>query len=253
MKAMILAAGLGTRLRPLTNERPKALVEVAGRTMLDRTLARLRAFAINDVIINIHHHAEMIADYLASHQNFGMHIEVSREEVLLDTGGGLKHAAWFFLEGADLDVPFVLHNVDILSTIDLAAMLRYHKERNALATLATQGRETSRYLLFDEKGQLCGRQSGPLSGTVPDLVREAVDPTPRAFAGIHILSSRIFAKMREVGPFSIISAYMHLAAVGERIVGFDADLYQWRDLGTAASIDEAAREFESGAYSHWTG
>src|SRR6516164_5184463 len=121
MKAMILAAGLGTRLRPLTNDRPKALVEVAGRTLLEITIARLRSFGVSEVIVNVHHFAEAVAAYLEEHDNFGMRIEVSREEVLLDTGGGLKKAAWFFLEGGS-DQPFLLHNVDVLSAIDLVGM-----------------------------------------------------------------------------------------------------------------------------------
>ena len=143
---MILAAGMGTRLRPLTNNRPKALVEVAGRTLLVIVLARLRSFGISEVIINTHYLAGMIADYLASHQNFGMHIQISHEEVLLDTGGGLKCARHFF-DGSN--EPFLVHNVDVLSTIDFARMISFHKEREALATLAVQKRSTSRYLLFD--------------------------------------------------------------------------------------------------------
>src|ERR1700733_6124757 len=127
MKAMILAAGLGTRLRPLTDDRPKALVEVAGRTLLEITLSRLRDFGIGDVIVNVHHFAEMIVSYLKANNNFGMHIEVSREEVVLETGGGLKKAAHFFLRGAGgREDPFVLHNVDVISTIDLSRMLKSH-------------------------------------------------------------------------------------------------------------------------------
>src|SRR5882757_8650884 len=108
MKAMILAAGLGTRLRPLTNDRPKALVEINGRTLLEITLARLRAFGVREAIVNVHHFADMVAEYLAAKQNFGMGVEISREDVLLDTGGGLKKAAWYFLEDAS-DEPFLLH------------------------------------------------------------------------------------------------------------------------------------------------
>ncbi len=129
MKAMILAAGLGTRLRPLTDDRPKALVEVAGRTLLEIALSRLRAFGVREVIINVHHFADMILDYLKANDNFGMRIEVSREEVLLDTGGGLKKAAWFFLEDSNrLEEPFILHNVDVISTIDLRRMVQFHTE-----------------------------------------------------------------------------------------------------------------------------
>ncbi|HVS86691.1 MAG TPA: nucleotidyltransferase family protein [Candidatus Acidoferrum sp.] len=172
MKAMILAAGLGTRLRPLTDNRPKALVEIAGRTLLDITLSRLRAFGISEVIINVHHFADMILDYLKAHDKFGMRIEVSREEVLLDTGGGLKKAAWFFLEDSNSsEEPFLLHNVDVISTIDLQRMVQFQSENHALATLAVQDRETARYLLFDEHLQLCGRRSSgtAIPGCAPQI------------------------------------------------------------------------------------
>jgi NDP-sugar pyrophosphorylase family protein len=145
MKAMILAAGLGTRLRPLTNDRPKALVEVAGRTLLEITVARLRTFGVREVIVNVHHFADMVTDYLKKNDNFGMRIEISHEDELLDTGGGLKKAGWFFLEdSAERGEPFILHNVDVISAIDLGRMVQFHKERQALATLAVQQRETSR-------------------------------------------------------------------------------------------------------------
>ncbi len=154
MKAMVLAAGLGTRLRPLTNDRPKALVEIGGRTLLEITLARLRGFGITEVIINVHHFADLVLQYLKTNNNFGMRIAVSREDVLLDTGGGLKKAAYFFLDGSGhADDPFILHNVDVISTIDLQRMVQFHTEHHALATLAVQDRKTSRYLLFDEQSQ----------------------------------------------------------------------------------------------------
>ena len=165
MKAMILAAGLGTRLRPLTNDRPKALVEVAGHPLLEITLRRLSSFGIREVIVNVHHFADLVVEYLKKHGSFGMRIEISREDVLLDTGGGLKKAAWFF---EDSDEPFILHNVDVISMIDLARMVEFHKEKNALATLAVQERETSRYLLFDENDELCGRRK---KDQPPEIVR----------------------------------------------------------------------------------
>lgn len=161
MKAMVLAAGLGTRLRPLTDDRPKALVEVAGRTLLEITLTRLRSFGIREVILNVHHFADLILQFLRTNNNFGMRIEISREDVLLDTGGGLKKASYFFLEDSDhSEEPFILHNVDVISTIDLQRMVRVHNEHGALATLAVQDRKTSRYLMFDKELQLCGRRSG---------------------------------------------------------------------------------------------
>lgn len=155
MKAMIFAAGLGTRLRPLTDDRPKALVTVGGRTLLEITLARLRTFGVREAIVNAHHFADQIVTYLAANGNFGMRIEVSREEDLLDTGGGMKKAAWFFLESGD--EPFIVHNVDVLSSVDLAQMVEFHRQQSALATLAVQQRTTSRPLLFDGEGRLVRR------------------------------------------------------------------------------------------------
>ena len=233
MKAMILAAGLGTRLRPLTDDRPKALVEVAGRTLLEICLERLRGFGVTGVIVNTHHFAEMVEASLKAHGKFGMRIVVSREDALLDTGGGLKQAAWFFLEGGG-DEPFLVHNVDVMSSIDLGEMVRFHRERGALATLAVQERKSSRYLLFDEHGVLCGRET--------ERVRDCGETTALAFAGIHVMSPRIFSEMTEEGAFSVISAYLRLAGLGEKVVAFRADGSSWRDLGRPESIAAAERE-----------
>jgi NDP-sugar pyrophosphorylase family protein len=240
MKAMILAAGLGTRLRPLTDDRPKALVEVAGRTLLEMTLARLRSFGIREVIINVHHFADMVVEYLKANNNFGMRIEISREDVLLDTGGGLKNAAWFFREGAGgSEEPFV-HNVDVLSTIDLARMTQFHKESHALATLAVQGRETSRYLLFEKKNELCGRRSG--GDQQPEAVRSSQQTQALAFSGIHMISPRLLPLLTEQGVFSIIDSYLRLARQGERIMAFRADEFYWRDLGKPENLAQAAED-----------
>lgn len=245
MKAMILAAGLGTRLRPLTNDRPKALVEIAGRTLLEITLARLRTFGIDDVIINIHHFADKVVAYLRAHRDFGMRIVISCEDMLLDTGGGLKKAAWFFLENPETsNEPFLLHNVDVLSTIDLRRMVEFHAQRNALATLAVQSRETSRYLLFDSSMKLCGRRSG--EDGKPELVRTASDITALAFSGIHVISPRLLSMLSEDSAFSIITSYLRLAAHGESIQAFAADDYYWRDLGKPENIANAEEDIENG-------
>jgi len=240
MKAMVLAAGMGTRLRPLTDTRPKALVEVGYRTLLEITLTRLRDFGVSEVIVNVHHFAGMIVDYLKSNDNFDMRIEVSREDVLLDTGGGLKKAAWFFLEDpSGLETPFILHNVDVISTIDLGRMVQFHNENRALATLAVQDRKSSRYLLFDQQRQLCGRQRGE------DGEAELVRPSPQAqalgFSGIHVISPRLLAMMKEDGIFSIIDSYLNLAAGGEKISAFPADEYQWRDVGRLEDLLQAGQ------------
>jgi mannose-1-phosphate guanylyltransferase len=240
---MILAAGLGTRLRPLTDDRPKALVELAGRTLLEITLRRVREFGIREVIVNVHHFHQMVVEYLKKNENFGMHIEISREEVLLDTGGGLKKAAWFFQESAN--EPFLVHNVDVISTIDLGAMVKLHRENGALATLAVQPRETSRYLLFDEGDQLCGRRAG--RDGVPEIVRAARQTKALAFSGVHVISPRLLARLSEDGAFSIIASYLRLAGEGENILAFRADEYYWRDLGTPENVAQAQRDVEGGA------
>jgi NDP-sugar pyrophosphorylase family protein len=242
MRAMILAAGLGTRLRPLTDDRPKALVEINGQTLLEIVLTRLHGFGIREVIINVHHFADMLTAYVKSH-DFGMRIEISREEELLDTGGGLKKASHFFLEqGAD--EPFLVHNVDVLSSIDIQRMTHFHRDREALATLAVQQRKTSRQLLFDDQLQLCGRKSGDLQ---PEIVRPCINAQPFAFCGIHVISPRIFRLMSEEGAFSIITSYLQLAQQGEKVVAFRAEEYQWRDVGKPESIKQAADELMRGA------
>jgi len=241
---MILAAGLGTRLRPLTDDRPKALVEVAGHTLLEITLRRLREFGIREVIVNVHHFADMVVDYLKKNDNFGMRIEISREEGLLDTGGGLKKAAWFFLEDSrEADEPFVLHNVDVLSTIDIHRMVEFHKQNQALATLAVQERQTSRYLLFDERNQLCGRRAGHEQPA--EIVRPSAQTTALAFSGVHVISPRFLTSMTEGGIFSIIDSYLRLAGRGEKILAFPADEFYWLDLGKPENVRQAADDLRN--------
>jgi mannose-1-phosphate guanylyltransferase len=243
MKAMILAAGLGSRLRPLTDDRPKALIELTGHTLLAITLRRLASFGIREVIVNVHHFADQVVDYLKSNDSFGLRIEISREDdLLLDTGGGLKKAAWFFLEG-HTQAPFLVHNVDVISTIDLARMLQFHRDNGALATLAVQRRETSRLLLFDEANQLCGRQTG---SEAPEIVRPAVETTPLAFSGIHVISPEFLGMITEQGVFSIITTYLRLAREGHRILAFRADEYYWRDLGKPEHITQAVTDIDRG-------
>lgn len=240
MKAMILAAGLGTRLRPLTDDRPKALVEVAGHTLLEITLRRLREFGIHQVIVNVHHLADILVDYLKRNNDFGMQVAISREEELLDTGGGLKKAAWFFSDDAANGEPFLLHNVDVLSTIDLKRVVEFHREHKALATLAVQERETSRYLLFDEEHRLCGRQAGRHEPS--EIVRPSRTAQGLAFSGVHVISPRFLSLMTEQGVFSIITSYLRLAAQGEKIMAFRADAFYWRDLGKPESLAQAEQD-----------
>ena len=260
MKAMILAAGLGTRLRPLTNDCPKALVEINGRALLEITIERLKKSGVKEIIINVHHHAEKIINFLKSKNNFDIRIEISREDdLLLDTGGGLKKAAWFFMEGNSTE-PFLLHNVDVLSSIDLRQMLDAHQKSSALATLAVQKRASSRQLLFDENGLLVGRSTSgtAIPGCAPPLGREGTaSAVPRstdrqgalapevpmqafAFSGIHVISPRLLNLITESGAFSIIDTYLRLAKSGEKISAFRADSFYWRDLGRPEDLAQAA-------------
>ena len=241
MMAMVLAAGLGTRLRPLTNDRPKALVELGGRTLLEITLTRLASFGVRDVIVNVHHFADKVVEYLRANGNFGLRVEVSREDdLLLDTGGGLKKAAWFFLQDpARLNEAFLLHNVDVVSSIDLARLLEFHNNNRALATLAVQERESSRHLLFNTDGELRGRR---IEGQEPELVRQGGNLQALAFSGIQAISPRLLSRMSEDGVFSIITAYLRLAGEGEKILAFRADEYYWRDLGRLEDLQGAEHE-----------
>jgi NDP-sugar pyrophosphorylase family protein len=272
MKAMILSAGLGTRLRPLTDARPKALVEISGRTLLEINLTRLRNFGIHEVILNVHHFADMVIDYLRAHNNFGMRIEISREEILLDTGGGLKKAAWFFLEDPNrLDEPFLLHNVDVVSSIDFSRMLQFHNDHQALATLAVQSRDSSRQLLFDDQLQLSGRhksrdqqaeivrfpgRQGTASAVPKSANKEgALAPEvpanlePLAFSGIHLISPRLLPLITEDGIFSIIDTYLRLASQNQNILAFRSDQYYWRDLGRPSDLVQAAEDLKQKLFS----
>lgn len=226
MKALVLAAGLGTRLRPLTDKKPKALIEVNGTPLLESVLRRLIHFGVSEVIINLHHFPGQIRSFVKAKDNFGIRIEFSHEEVLLDTGGGLKKAAHFFDDGK----PFILHNVDVISDIDLALMVSRHIEDEALATLATNQRKSTRYFIFDASDLLCGWKS--LIKNQEILKRTPIGATvDRAFCGIHVIATALLDKLPETGPFSIVESYLRLAGEGERIVAFKADEYDYRDFG----------------------
>jgi NDP-sugar pyrophosphorylase family protein len=242
MKAMILTAGVGSRLRPLTDTRPKALIEINGVPMLEIVLRRLIQAGFDEVIINVYHFADMIVDFLRTKENFGIRIEISREPELLDTGGGLKKVAGFFNDGQ----PFLVHNVDVLSNIDLNKMYRFHLKKSALATLAVQARTTGRYFLFDENGTLCGWES--VKENRIEWAKSAVANVRRlAFNGIHVISPQIFPKMNEEGIiFSINQAYLRLAGEGERILAFRVDDYFWQDIGSMDKLGKIRREIDEG-------
>ena len=207
MKAMIFAAGLGTRLKPLTNTMPKALVPVGGKPLLQHAIEKLKAAGFDEIIINLHHFPDQIIHFIEANHRFGVRIEFSDErEQLLDTGGAIKKASWFFND----DRPFLIHNVDILSTIDLRELVTHHEKTGSLATLVCSERETSRYLLFDESNHLKGwinEKTGEIKSPVPDF--NPFHHQKLAFSGIHVLQPAIFTPMqRWPDKFSIIDFYL---------------------------------------------
>lgn len=227
MKAMILAAGVGSRLRPMTDRLPKALVEVGGTSLLELVARRLVAAGATDIIVNVFHHADQVAAFVASRgRALGARFELSVETTLLDTGGGLKNASWF-LEGRE---PFLVHNVDVVSEVDLQALMAAHSRFGALATLAVKSRPTKRLLAFDERGRLLGRASS--------VAHEA---SALAFSGIQALSPAIFSKMKEAGAFSLTDCYVRLAEAGEDIRAFRHDEAYWTDVGDADKLEAARR------------
>ena len=231
MKAMILAAGLGTRLKPLTNQTPKALVELHGTTMLEIVIKKLVKVGVDQIIINVHHFAEQIEAYLTAQNNFGIFITLSQEPQILGTGGGLKNAAWFF----DTDQPFFLHNVDVLSEVNLEELLQFHRAHAATATMVVQQRQTERFIGVDEHNRFRGRFEE----------RTANNVRPFAFNGIHVLSPEILSKITEQPPFSIIDTYIRLVKSGEKILCFDIGDLRWWDLGKHPSLQEAKKFLEA--------
>lgn len=211
MKALIFAAGMGNRLKPLTDTTPKALVPVDGKPMLEHVILKLKAAGFDRIAINIHHLGQQIIDFLRANDNFGVEIYLSDErEYLLDTGGGIKHAEPF-LNGNE---PFLVHNVDIFSNVDLQRLYQHHIENKALATLLVSQRKTSRYLLFNNDNRLCGwrnRETGEVKSYYPYFDPEQYKAY--AFSGIHVISPEIFRWMEEwTGKFSIIQFYLSICA-----------------------------------------
>jgi len=208
---MILAAGTGTRLKPLTDTRPKALVPIGGVPMLEHQLLKIKAAGFTHLVINIHHFGEQIIEFLASKNNFGLSVDISDErDFLLDTGGGIKRAARFL----DGDIPFLVHNVDIFSNADLREMYRSHVHSNAMATLLVSSRQASRQLLFNTEERLCGwrnRKTEELKSPFPDF--DTANCTEYAFGGVHVISPEIFRLMEQwTGNFSIIQFYLSICS-----------------------------------------
>jgi NDP-sugar pyrophosphorylase family protein len=232
MKAMVLAAGVGSRLAPLTNTTPKALLTVAGRPLIEIVLRRLAAAGVDRVIVNVFHHAEQMERALVAWSRPGFTIAISREETLLDTGGGLKKAA-SFLAG---DEPFFLHNADVVSGVDLGRLRAAHLASGALATLSVRKRAGARQLLFDERGLLAGWENSATGERIGTGTPGDPAGSPFGFDGIQVVAPEIFSRLHEEGAFSLTRAYLRLAAAGERIMAFDASACFWADAGTKAKL-----------------
>jgi len=235
---MIFAAGLGTRLKPITDSIPKALVPINGKPLLQYIIEKLKLSGFDEIIINIHHFPELIIEFLNQNNNFGIRIEVSDErDELLDTGGGIRKAAWFFDDGK----PFLVHNVDILSNVDLNELYHQHLAKNALATLVVNKRDTFRYLLFDENKRLCGWINEKTGETKPKGITDISGFNKLAFAGIQMLSPKVFDIMNTLeAKFPIMDFYLSNAEK-EIISGFIPDNFNMMDVGKLDVLDEAER------------
>jgi NDP-sugar pyrophosphorylase family protein len=236
MKAMIFAAGLGTRLRPMTDNKPKALAEINGTPLLEIVIRRLILFGFKEIIVNVHHFADQVIDFLDSKKNFGVDIHISDErEMLLDTGGGLKKASRFFEDRK----PFLVHNVDTITETDLGDFYKYHISQNALATLLVRHRPGSRFFLFDESRRLCGWENIIDGNKIISMPKENLEQI--AFSCLHIIDPALFDVMTEEGVFSIIDVYLRLAA-SYRIQGYVDDQSYWLDVGTPEKLERGNKE-----------
>lgn len=230
---MIFAAGLGTRLYPITKNIPKALVEVAGKPMIEYVIRNLISAGVDDIIINVHHFPEKTKAFIESKNHFNINICFSEEtDQVLETGGGLKKAAWFFSDGQ----PFFVHNTDILTNLNLSAMMDYHQKQQALATLFVKQRNTSRYLLFDNNMQLCGWENKKTNEKI--ISRKADVMNHLAFNGIHVINPKIFDLMDMEGSFSIIPMYLELAKKF-LINGYKENNAAYLDIGKPDTLKEA--------------
>ncbi|MDM1548646.1 nucleotidyltransferase family protein [Empedobacter falsenii] len=237
MKAMIFAAGLGTRLKPFTDNHPKALAVVNGKPLLQRNIEYLKSFGINEIVINVHHFADQIIEFLEENNYFGIEITISDEtDQVLETGGGLVKAK------ANFEEDFLVMNVDILTDLNLADFIKAHQENKALVTLAVSDRNSSRKLFFNKQNELKGWRNLKTEEEI-----KAVDSLDNckdlAFSGIHVISPALFDKITEKGKFSIMKVYMDLMQ-NESILGFDHSGGILIDVGRPESVLEAEQYFK---------
>ncbi|WP_321375445.1 nucleotidyltransferase family protein [uncultured Draconibacterium sp.] len=239
MQAMIFAAGLGTRLKDETADKPKALVEVGGKPLLQRAIEKLSAEGVTRIVVNVHHFAPQVVDFIKS-KNWDVPVLISDEsDKLLETGGGLKFAAHLFSP----DEPILIYNVDILSDINLQDVFVQHTKSNAIATLVVRQRETQRYFKFDSEHNLVGwinKKTGESKISRPENFQEA---TEMAFSGIHIVEPEIFDFMPDEDRFSIVQVYLELAKT-KNIKGYFDNSELWMDVGKPAQLEEARSIFK---------
>ncbi len=237
MNALILAAGLGTRLKPFTDQHPKALAVVNGKPVLQRNIEYLQAFGITNVIVNVHHFASQIIDALETNNGWGSTVTISDERnEVLETGGGIKKAGWFLEKTENC----VVMNADILTDMPLNEMIDSHIRTMSIATLATSNRTSSRYLLFNSSGQLCGwRNDKTGERKIPFDFGNFID---KAFSGIQVLNREIFELIRNEGKFSMIDVYLDICQ-NNRIDSFDHSSFKLLDIGTTEKLEQAAQMF----------
>lgn len=234
---MIFAAGLGTRLKPWTDSHPKALAVVNGKTLLQRNIEYLQQHGIKEVIVNVHHFAEQIIDTVTRHNGWGTDVTISDEtDQVLETGGGLQKAAWYF----EKEASFVVMNADILTDMDLSAMQQQHNTSNALATLATSNRNSSRYLLFNDRQQLCGWEN--VQTGEQRIRRTDKQLHQEAFSGIHIISTPLLHRVHQKGKFSMIDVYLSLAGDND-IYSYNHTGSKFLDVGRPESLIQAEKIF----------
>lgn len=236
-KAIIFAAGLGTRLKPWTDSHPKALAIVNGKSLLQRNVEYLQQAGIREVIVNVHHFADQIINAIEQYQGWGSTITISDErEEVLETGGGLQKAAWYFEGESD----FLVMNADILTDLDMPAMIRQHQETGALATLATSNRKSSRYFLFNTQHELCGWEN--VQTGEQKIVRGQTSLHQEAFSGMHVINSALFPLIEQRGKFSMVDVYLTVAS-GNSIRSFDHSGSKFIDVGKPESIEKAEQLF----------
>ena len=241
MKALLFAAGLGTRLNEYTHDKPKALVNLAGKPLLQHAIEYLKYYGISDITINVFHFAEQVISFIEEKDSFGINIHFSDEcDQLLDTGGGLKKAG-AFLKG---DEPILIYNVDVISNLNLNVLLNYHQQQKALATLVVRQRDTSRYLMFDRNLQLAGWKNFSTGETHVSRNESFADSQPLAFSGIHLIQPEMLEMITEEGKFPIIDLYLRLAE-NQTIKAFVDQSDLWMDLGKPEQL-QAAESFFRG-------